>query len=69
MKIEVLKAFTLPGSPRPFLPRERVTIPDADAERVISELKAVKWPYEEGAVAFVSHAQPPARRRRETATR
>lgn len=69
MKIEVLKAFTLPGSPRPFLPRERVTIPDADAERVIAELKAVQWPYNEQTAAVASHAQPPSRRRRETATR
>lgn len=63
MKIEVLKAFTLPGSPRPFLPRERATIPDKDALRLIAAGKVVSWPFEEPA------RNAPVRRKRETATR
>lgn len=66
MIVEVLTPFNLPGSPNPFLPRERVDLPEKDAERLIGERKAVQWPYSEQADAPASH---PARRHRETATR
>lgn len=44
MKIVILKAFKHSTSPRPFVPHEHVTVPDALAKEWIADGRAVAAP-------------------------
>jgi hypothetical protein len=58
MKLKIIKSFTSPDSPRPFMPDELIEVSDELAKQWIDEGKAIKFP--------IMLTQP-ARRKREKA--